>query len=111
MLLTKTYKVRKCSRNKLTKKQLSELRNHKFIVFERSYDNCLQRLNIVKAYCNTNRELHKYTFNRMEVLWEKLQQIYVKELKELNYIKTDSNIHDLTFNSKLRKIKISVEVF
>lgn len=109
MILTKTYKVRKCSRNKLTKKQLSELRKHKFIIFERSYDNCLQRLNIVKAYCNTNMELHKYTFNRMKVLWEKLQQIYVKELKELNYINNDSNIHDLTFNSKLRKIKISVE--
>ena len=38
-------------------------------------------------------------------------QIYVKELIELNYINNDSNIHDLTFNSKLRKIKISVEVF
>ena len=53
MELVKTYKVKKSSRNKLTKKQLNELRSRHYIIFERSWEAFIFRLNYIKAVCRT----------------------------------------------------------
>ena len=105
---SKTYKIRKRSRNRLTKSQLKELRKGGYIIFERSYANCLERLNIVKACSHTNPELHKYTFYRMRKLWDFCQKKYVEELTNLGYINKGDNIYKVCAHRDLRNVKISL---
>lgn len=80
MELTKTYKVKKSSRNKLTKKQLTELRSHKYFLFERSWRQLIERLKYLDALCRTNTDLYKYDMERIENLYERANKCFCKEL-------------------------------
>ena len=78
--ITKTYKVKKSSRNKLTKKQLTELRSHKYFLFERSWRQFIERLNYLKALYRTNTELYKYDKERIKNLHKIANKCFCKEL-------------------------------
>lgn len=78
--ITKTYKVKKSSRNKLTKKQLNELRSHKYFLFERSWKQFMERLNYLKALYHTNTDLYKYDMERIRNLHKIANKCFCKEL-------------------------------
>ena len=80
MQLVKTYKVKKSSRNKLTKKQLTELRSHKYFLFERSWRQFIERLKYLDALCRTNTDLYKYDMERIENLHKIANKCFCKEL-------------------------------
>lgn len=80
MQLVKTYKVKKSSRNKLTKKQLNELRNCKYFLFERSWKEVMERLNYLKALYHTNTDLYKYDKERIKNLHKIANKCFCKEL-------------------------------
>ena len=80
MELVKTYKVKKSSRNKLTKKQLTELRSHKYFLFERSWRQLIERLKYLDALCRTNTDLYKYDMERIENLYNIANKCFCKEL-------------------------------
>lgn len=106
MELVKTYKYRKCSRNKLSKKQLKELRSKHFIIFERSFQNCMERLNICKAYLNTYEVTKKYSKKRVQRLFEYITTQYPKELLEIGVY--TENHYQLLTDKKARNLKISI---
>lgn len=108
MELTKTIKVRKCSRNKLTKKQLKELRSHKFLLFERSWESILTRINITKAFCRQNSELHKYSLERLRKLHERAKEAVLNELELMGELERKEG-YMVVLNQKQRRIKVSVE--
>ena len=80
MELIKTYKVKKSSRNKLTKKQLTELRKRKYFLFERSWRQFIERLNYLKALYHTNTDLYKYDMERIKNLHKIANKCFCKEL-------------------------------
>lgn len=80
MQLVKTYKVKKSSRNKLTKKQLTELRSRKYFLFERSWRQLIERLNYLKALYHTNTDLYKYDMERIRNLHKIANKCFCKEL-------------------------------
>ena len=80
MELTKTYKVRKSSRSKLTKKQLNELKKRKYFLFERSWRQFIERLNYLKALYRTNTDLYKYDMERIKNLYKIANKCFCKEL-------------------------------
>lgn len=109
MILTKTINVKKSSRNKLTKKQLTMLRAHKYIIFERSWENILFRLKYIKARALTNKELHKYTLIRVENLFDLIEKELPKEVAfTLGYNETDYNKWKLIGDRKARNCKVSI---
>lgn len=109
MQLVKTYKVKKSSRNKLTKKQLAELRSKKYILFERSWDALIFRLNYIKAVCRKNAELHKYSLQRVSRLYDYANKTFPQELCEVGAVERYTNTM-LSFlnNPKIRFMKISI---
>lgn len=107
-MVTKVIKFKNCSRNKLTKKQLVELRSRKYIIYERSYENCLNRLTICKARINSNPELYKYSFERVKRLLEYIHAAYLKELISLGYMEEGSHYLNISLSPKLRRIKLSL---
>ena len=80
MQLVKTYKIKKSSRNKLNKKQLTELRSHKYFLFERSWKQFMERLNYLKALYRTNTDLYKYDMERIRKLHKIANKCFCKEL-------------------------------
>lgn len=109
MELVKTYKVKKSSRNKLTKKQLNELRSRHYIIFERSWEAFIFRLNYIKAVCRTNTELHKYSLNRVRKLFDVVNASFAKELYEIGAV--NSSASDMICYAtipKIRRIKLSI---
>ena len=80
MQLVKTYKVKKSSRNKLTKKQLNELKKRKYFLFERSWRQFIERLKYLDALCRTNTDLYKYDMERIENLYKIANKCFCKEL-------------------------------
>lgn len=107
-MVTKVIKFKNCSRNKLTKKQLAELRSRKYIIYERSYENCLNRLTICKARINTNPELYKYSYERFKRLFEYIKTEYLKELISLGYLEKNSHYLNIGLSPKIRRIKLSL---
>lgn len=107
-MVSKVIKFKNCSRNKLNKKQLAELRSKKYIIFERSYENCLFRLKICKARVATDPERYKYSFERVKRLWEYIQTAYLKELISLGYMEEGSHYLNIGLSPKLRRIKLSL---
>lgn len=108
MILSKELNIKKRSRNKLTKKQLKELRSHKFFLYERSWETTLTRLKITKAYCLVNRELHKHSLDRINKLFDKAKEAFANELEAMGaYERKEGYVFNLS--PKQRKIKISVE--
>ena len=73
-------KVKKSSRNKLTKKQLSDLRSRKYFLFERSWEQVCERLNYLKALYRTNTDLYKYDMERIKNLYNRANKCFCKEL-------------------------------
>lgn len=109
MELVKTYKVKKSSRNKLTKKQLKELRSRKYIFFERSWEAFIFRLNYIKAVCRTNEEIHKYSLQRIFRLYDYANNTFPKELYDVGAIKEYRPEMICFINDpKIRRMKISV---
>lgn len=109
MQLVKTYKVKKSSRNKLTKKQLAELRSKKYILFERSWEALIFRLNYIKAVCRKNAELHKYSLQRVSQLYDYANKTFPQELYEVGAVERYTNTM-LSFvnDPKIRRMKISI---
>ncbi len=109
MQLGRTYIVKKSSRNKLTKKQLAELRSKKYILFERSWDALIFRLNYLKAVCRKNAELHKYSLQRISRLYDYANKTFPQELCEVGAVEryTDPMLSFLN-NPKIRFMKISI---
>ena len=81
--ITKTYKVKKSSRNKLTKKQLMDLRSHEYFLFERSWRQFIERLNYLKALYRTNTGLYKYDMERIKNLHKIANKCFCKELYQM----------------------------
>lgn len=109
MELTKTYKIKKSSRNKLTKKQLQTLRAHKYIIFERSWESTIFRLKYIKAVARTNMELHKYTLQRVMKLYQVIETEMPKEVAlALSYNETNFNKFNLMTDRKARNFKVSI---
>lgn len=113
-VMSNAMKLGQMSRNKLTKKQLAELRKRKYIFFERSYENCLFHLTYCKAVIRSfhkDTDVFKYSIERIKKMYDLVHETYVKELKTLGYI-TDNNFHYLNLsmpkNKKLRNIKITI---
>lgn len=106
MELVKTYKYRKCSHNKLSKKQLKELKSKRFIIFERSYQNCMERLHICKAYLNTYEVTRKYSADRVKRLFNYIKEQYPKELSEIGI--QAENYMQILADKKKRGFKISI---
>ena len=109
MQLVKTYKVKKSSRNKLTKKQLAELRSKKYILFERSWDALIFRLNYLKAVCRKNAELHKYSLQRVRRLYDYANKTFPQELCEVGAVERYTNSMLSFINDpKIRCMKLSI---
>ena len=110
--MAKVMKLGQMSRNKLTKKQLAELRKRKYVFFERSYENCMFQLGYCKAVIlsyHKDTDVFKYSIERIKRMYDLVHETYVNELKTLRYITTD-NFHYLNINldRKLRNVKITV---
>lgn len=109
MQLVKASKLKKSSRNKLNKKQLAELRSKKYILFERSWDALIFRLDYIKAVCRKNAELHKYSLQRVRRLYDYANKTFPQELYEVGAIERYTNTM-LSFvnDPEIRRMKISI---
>ncbi len=115
MELTKTYKVRKCSHNKLTKKQLTALRSQKWILFERSYQNVMERLTYCKAFMRTYKDVTDmkqsifcHSWERVRRMYEFMQNQFMDELKALDIVRSDAHYLCMVGDRKARNFKISI---
>lgn len=107
----KQIKLGQRSRNKLTKKQLTELRSKHYAIFERSYQNCMDELAYCKALLNTKwinqNNLFQYSRERVKRLFDYVHEAYPKELANLGHIEPNSNYYALVMDKKARNIKLS----
>lgn len=108
--MAKAMKLGQMSRNKLSKKQLKELRERKYHIFERSYENCIFQLNYCKAVVRSfhkDSDIFKHTIKRIERMYDFIHEKYPKELKELGYVDNDIHYINLGIDRKLRAIKLT----
>lgn len=111
--IEKIYNYRKCSHNKLNKAQLADLRNGRYFLFERSYDECMKRLMFMDAILHSgfykhDNEKQIYRRNSLRKFGEKIQKTFLTELKNLGYLNDDATIYYLR-DKKFKNIKITIE--
>lgn len=103
----------KRSRNKLTKKQLKELRSHRFVLYERSYNNVMKRLIFCKAMINTysgspniKEGIFCYSYERVRRLYDFMHNEFIEELKNIGIV--PDNVNFYIFDKKARDFKLSI---
>lgn len=111
--IEKIYIYRKCSHNKFNKTQLADLRNGRYFLFERSYDECMKRLMFMDAilysgFYKHDNEKQIYRRNSLRKFGEKIQKVFLSELKNLGYLNDDATIYYLR-DKKFKNIKITIE--
>ena len=105
--IEKIYIYRKCSHNKFNKTQLADLRNGRYFLFERSYEECMKRLMFMDALLFSG-SYTSYRRNSLRKFGEKIQKTFLTELKNLGYLNDDATVYHLR-DKKFKNIKITIE--
>lgn len=93
---------------KLTKRQRVLLKAHKYVLFERSYRQAMERINLLRSECRNNINLHKSSMTRLHRLKDFICEALPAELYEAGLV--DKKISFLSLHSKKYKHLTSIKV-